>query len=63
MCFRRSRYWEERAGTEGAGEGRSTRLWDLFYKETEHSEAPLPVLEDEDEIVAEREEVPAGRER
>jgi hypothetical protein len=61
MCFRRSRYWDERAGQERAGEGRSERLWDLFYRETERSEAPAPVLESEEEPV--RDEVPAGAER
>ena len=62
MCFRRSsRYWEERAD-----EARGQRLWDLFYRETERSEPPLPVAErDEEEPVSERDrdEVPAGAER
>jgi hypothetical protein len=58
MCFRRSRYWEER--TE---EGRDERLWDLFYRESEQSKPPVPIVEREDEWAAEteRDEVPAGR--
>ena len=54
MCFRRSRYWEERV--EEAGD---RRLWDLFYRETEAMEPPLPVMEHEEERPAsdrEREE-------
>jgi hypothetical protein len=56
MCFHRSRYWERK--TE---EARDERLWDLFYRETERSEPPVPiseqggaeVLEDErDEVTA-----------
>ena len=61
MCFRRSRYLEQRAD-----EVQSRRLWDLFYRETERSEPPLPVAErDEEEPVSERDrdEVPAGAER
>jgi hypothetical protein len=59
MCFRRSRYLEQRAD-----EVQSRRLWDLFYRETEDTEPPIPVAEEEDEIVSEdREEVPAGAER
>jgi hypothetical protein len=50
MCFRRSRYWEERAE-----EARDERLWDLFHRETERNEPPVPI--------AERDEVPAGAER
>jgi hypothetical protein len=59
MCFRRSRYWGERST-----DARSERLWDLFYKETERSEPPVPIAEQDDER-AEREgdEVPAGAER
>jgi hypothetical protein len=61
MCFRRSRYLEQRPD-----EVQSRRLWDLFYRETEQSEPPLPVAErDEEEPVSERErdEVSAGAER
>jgi hypothetical protein len=60
MCYRRSRYWDQ-----DAREMRGERLWDLFYRETEHSEAPLPVLEQEEEIRAEddRDEVPVGGKR
>ena len=61
MCFRRSRYLDQRAD-----EVQSRRLWDLFYRETERSEPPLPVAErDEEEPVSERDrdEVPAGAER
>jgi hypothetical protein len=59
MCFRRSRYWEERAE-----EPRKDRLWDLFYRETERSEPPVPIAE-EDERAPEREqdEVPTAAER
>jgi hypothetical protein len=60
MCFRRSRYWEERA--EEAGD---RRLWDLFYRETEQSDPPLPVAERDEKDIAEhdRNEVPVGAER
>ena len=59
MCFRRSRYWEERA-TDARGE----RLWDLFYRETEAREPPIPVAEQDDEAAEhERDEVPAAAER
>ena len=61
MCFRKSRYVEE-----NIEEVRGRRLWDLFYRETEASEPPLPVAEHEDEPPAtehERLEVPAGAER
>jgi hypothetical protein len=61
MCFRRSRYWEERV--EHTRDDR--RLWDLFHRETERSEPAMPVLEREEEPVAEgdRDEVPVGAER
>jgi len=60
MCFRRSRYWEERAD-----EARGERLWDLFHRETERSEPPVPIAEREDDYTTEleRDEVPAGAER
>jgi hypothetical protein len=60
MCFKRSRYWEERAD-----EARGERLWDLFHRDTERSEPPVPIAghEDEDVTELEREEVPAGAER
>jgi hypothetical protein len=60
MCFRRSRYWEERAD-----EARDERLWDLFYRETEQSEPPVPIAEREDERVAKpvRDDIPAGSPR
>jgi hypothetical protein len=59
MCFRRSsRYWEERAE-----EARGERLWDLFYRETERSDPPVPIAEREEEREPERDEVPAGAER
>jgi hypothetical protein len=60
MCFGKSRYryWEERV----EGETRDQRLWDLFHRETERSDRPLPVAEQDDEDVAEhdRDEVPVG---
>jgi hypothetical protein len=58
MCFRRSSYWEKRDEEE-----RGERLWDLFYRETERSEPPVPIAEREDEREPERDEVPAGAER
>jgi hypothetical protein len=60
MCFRRSRYWEERTD-----EARDERLWDLFYRETEQSEPPVPIAEREDERVATpaRDDGPAGAPR
>jgi hypothetical protein len=61
MCFRQSHYREE-----NIEEVRGRRLWDLFYRETEATEPPLPVAEQEDEPSAterEREEVSAGAER
>jgi hypothetical protein len=60
MCLRRSRYWEERTD-----EAREERLWDLFYRETERSEPPVPVAEQDEGAATEREpdEVPAGAER
>jgi hypothetical protein len=60
VCFRKSRYREERTD-----EARDERLWDLFYRETERSEPPVPVAE-RNELRAtepERDEVPAGAER
>jgi hypothetical protein len=60
MCFRRSRYWEERPE-----EVRDERVWDLFHRETEGSEPPVPIAERDEERATERErdEVPAGAER
>jgi hypothetical protein len=60
MCFRRSRYLEERAE-----EARGQRVWDLFHRETRRSEPPVPVVEREDKhgTEPERDEVPAGAER
>jgi hypothetical protein len=60
MCLRRSRYWEEKVE-----EARGERLWDLFYRETERSEPPVPVAERdrERETAREPDEVPAGAER
>jgi hypothetical protein len=60
MCFRQSRQWDERAG-----EVHDRRLWNLFYRETERSEPPMPVAERDEEHVAERDrdEVPVGAER
>jgi hypothetical protein len=61
MCFQQSRKWEQ--GTE---EARGKRLWDLFYRETERSEPPVPIAERErerEETDREREELPAGIER
>jgi hypothetical protein len=60
MCFRRSRYREE-----GPEEVRSERLWDLFHRETEESEPPVPIAEHDEEPATERErdEVTAGAER
>jgi hypothetical protein len=60
MCFRRSLYKEERAD-----EARGERLWDLFYRETERSEPPVPIAERHEQDATEHEpdEVPAGAER
>jgi hypothetical protein len=59
MCFRRSRYWEERAE-----QPRDERLWDLFYRETERSEPPVPIAElDERPPEREPDEVPVGTKR
>jgi hypothetical protein len=60
MCFRRSRYWEKRP--EQASD---ERLWDLFHRETERSEPPVPIAEQEEMRATEREpdQVPAGAER
>jgi hypothetical protein len=61
MCFRQSRYRDE-----NVEEVRGRRVWDLFYRETEEREPPLPVAEHEEERFEsepEREEVPAGVER
>ncbi len=60
MCFRRSRYWEERPE-----EARGERLWDLFQRETERKDPPVPIAE-QDAVPAterERDEVPVGAER
>jgi hypothetical protein len=59
MCFRRSRYWEERVE-----EGRDRRLWDLFYRETEATEPPVRVTAEDEERAEEhdRDEVPVGAE-
>jgi hypothetical protein len=59
MCFRQSRRYFE----EDVEEVRGRRLWDLFYRETETTEPPLPVMEQEEERPAgdpEREEVATG---
>jgi hypothetical protein len=60
MCFRRSRRWEEKVN-----EARHERLWDLFHREPERSEPPVPVAERDEgrETARERDEVPAGAER
>jgi len=60
MCFRRSRYWEERAE-----EARDERLRDLFHRESERSEPPVPIADRREERATERDrdEVPAGAER
>jgi hypothetical protein len=60
MCFRRSRYVEERSE-----EAQSERLWDLFHRETEQSEPPVPIAERDEERTTARDldEVPAGVER
>jgi hypothetical protein len=60
MCFKRSRYWDERAG-----ETHDRRLWDLFYRETERTEPPLPVAERDEDDVSEhdRDSVPVGADR
>ena len=60
MCYRRSRRWEERAD-----EGREKRLWDLFYRETERSEPPVPIADRDREHETERDEdeVTVGTER
>jgi hypothetical protein len=60
MCFRKSRYREERAE-----EVRGEHLWDLFYRETERSEPPVPIAEQDEGRVTElqRDEVPTGSDR
>jgi len=60
MCFHRSRRWDERPE-----ETRDERLWDLFYRETERSEPPVPIAEQDRvrESERERDEVPAGTQR
>jgi len=59
MCFRQMREWDERAEKM---QGR--RLWDVFHRETERSEPPTPVAEQDEEHVSEhdRDEVPVGAE-
>jgi hypothetical protein len=59
MCFRQSRRYLE----GDVEEVRGRRLWDLFYRETETPEPPLPVMEHEEEPPAsdpERDKVTTG---
>ena len=44
---------------------RDERLWDLFHRETERSEPPVPIAERDrmGESEGERDEVPAGTQR
>ena len=61
MCFERFRYWDD----ERAGETqRDRRLWDLFYRETEETEQPVPVAEQAEGAPSEddRDRVPVGAE-
>jgi hypothetical protein len=60
MCFRRSRYRDL-----SAEDTHDRRLWDLFFRETERSEPPMPVAEQDEERSSERDqdEVPVGAER
>jgi hypothetical protein len=61
MCYRKSRYRDE-----SNEEVRGRRLWDLFHRETEAAEPPVPIAELEDEppvTEREREEAPAGANR
>jgi hypothetical protein len=60
MCFERFSYRDE-----AAGEAKSRRLWDLFYRETEETEPPLPVAEQDEGAPSEddRDRVPVGAER
>lgn len=61
MCFsRRSRRWDR------AFDERDEGVWDLFHRETERTERPVPIVEEEQrdrEVELERDEVPAGAER
>jgi hypothetical protein len=59
MCLRRSRHWEERVD-----ETREERPRDLFSRETERSEPPVPVAKRDQgrESERERDKVPAGAE-
>jgi hypothetical protein len=58
MCHGRLRRSEERTEYERGG-----RLWDLFYRETEHNPPPVPIAERDDEPEPEREEVMTGAPR
>jgi hypothetical protein len=61
MCWESRRYRDQ-----DVEEVRGRRLWDLFYRETEGSEPPLPVAERDEEVPVserDRDEVPAGAER
>ena len=55
MCFHKSRYIDE-----DAEQIQGRRVWDLFYRETERSEPPLPVVEHDEELVSEDDRVPVG---
>ena len=61
MCFKQSRYWDERVE-----ERHERRLWDLFQRETERTEPPLPVAEhdaEDDAVEHDRDTVPVGADR
>jgi hypothetical protein len=45
---------------ERAEEARGQRLWDLFYRETEHNAPPVPIAEREDRDAEPEEFLMAG---
>ena len=55
MCHGKLRRSEERTEYK-----RGERLWDLFYRETEHNAPPVPMAERDDEGAEEREEILSG---
>ena len=60
MCFGKSRYWEELAEENATGTSGTSS-----DRETESREPPLPVAEEDEEPVTERDpdDVPVGAER
>ena len=55
MCHGKLRRSDERTEYK-----RGERLWDLFYRETEHTAPPVPMAERGDERAEEREEILSG---